>query len=151
MRDQRLTRARREADAEELCRGLVEPAFLEEIAAGLGLGGRCEHRRVELLGELVRLQQPLPLADVAARTGVSPLLVSELDAGLVGQPLDRLGERDAFDLAQELDGIAADPAPEAVVVALRGPDVERRRLLVVERAQALEDPPPAGLSVTYCR
>ncbi len=43
-----------------------------------------------------------------------------------------------FDLLQERVDVAALAAAEAVEVAVVGPDVEGRRLLVVERAQTLQ-------------
>ena len=51
---------------------------------------------------------------------------------------DGLDEADVFDLLDEGVDVAALAAAEAVEVAVVGPHVERRRLLVVERAQALE-------------
>ena len=43
-----------------------------------------------------------------------------------------------LDLLDERVDVAALAAAEAVEVAVVGPDVKRRRLLVVERAQALQ-------------
>ena len=57
-----------------------------------------------------------------------------------GQALDGLDERQVLGVAHEADDVAGLAAPEAHVVAERGVDVERRRLLVVERAQPLERP-----------
>ena len=56
----------------------------------------------------------------------------------VGEHLDGLDEVDVFDLLQEGVDVTALAAAEAVEVAVVGPDVERRRLLVVERAQPLQ-------------
>src|SRR5205085_10631553 len=44
---------------------------------------------------------------------------------------------DLFVQLEELEHVAADAAPEAVKESLFGIDAERRRLLVVERAEAL--------------
>ena len=56
----------------------------------------------------------------------------------VGEQLDGLDEGDVLDLLQERVDVAALAAAEAVEVAVVGPHVERRGLLVVERAQALQ-------------
>ena len=60
------------------------------------------------------------------------------DVRPLGQPLHRLHEGQVLDLLQEGEDVAALAAAEAVVVAAGRADLERRRLLVVERAQALE-------------
>ena len=64
--------------------------------------------------------------------------VGDRVADPVGQPLDRLDEGDVLDLLHERVHVAALTAAEAVEVAVVGPDVKRRRLLVVERAQPLQ-------------
>src|SRR5262249_59146042 len=69
---------------------------------------------------------------------VAARLVPGLDAGGGREPLDRLGEREVVDLLHELDDVPAVRAGEAVPQATGGSDVEGRRLLVVEGAQALE-------------
>ena len=71
----------------------------------------------------------------------SSCLALELDPVAVGQRLDRVGERQPLLLLDELDHVAADPAAEAVVELLLRVDRERRRALVVERAQAREARP----------
>src|SRR5215207_10308280 len=71
----------------------------------------------------------------AARPG---LLVPQLDADLAGQPLDGFGERELVVLLDERDDVAPLAAAEAVPHAAKRGDVERRRLLVVERAQPLQ-------------
>jgi hypothetical protein len=55
----------------------------------------------------------------------------------IGQHLDGLDEGDVFDLLDERVHVTAFAAAEAVEVTVIGPHVKRRRLLVVERAQAL--------------
>ena len=65
----------------------------------------------------------------------SSLLALELDPVAVGQQLDRLGEPEPLLLLDELDHVAADPAAEAVVELLLRVDRERRRALLVERAE----------------
>ena len=56
----------------------------------------------------------------------------------VGEQFDGLDEADVLDLLDERVDVAALAAAEAVEVAVVGADVKRRRLLVVERAQALQ-------------
>src|SRR5690606_29023172 len=69
---------------------------------------------------------------------VAALLVLELDAGPLRQPLDGLAEGQVLDLLDERDHVAAFGAAEAVVHPAFGRDVEGGRLLVVERAPPLE-------------
>ena len=68
------------------------------------------------------------------------LLALQLDPVAVGEQLHRLGEAEPLLLLDELDHVAADPAAEAVVELLLRLDRERRRALLVERAEA----DPAG-------
>ena len=124
--------------AERLRGGAVEPARLEELDGRGRLGG-AQRGGVELGRLLVRLQQPRPRAAVALHRPAAAG-VGEPEPDPVGQPLDRLDEPDVLDLHHEVDHAAALAAAEAVEHAVRGPDVHRRRLLVVERAQALQRP-----------
>src|SRR6202012_260636 len=55
----------------------------------------------------------------------------------VGQQLDGLHKAHVFDLLHEGIHVAAFAAAEAVEVAVVGPYVKRRRLLVVKRAEPL--------------
>ena len=64
--------------------------------------------------------------------------VAQLDPDPVGQPLDRLGERQVVDLLHEGDDVAALAAAEAVEEPAGRGDLEARGLLVVEGAQALQ-------------
>src|SRR5439155_19549649 len=80
----------------------------------------------------VRLVQRIALArgpPLPRRLG----LVSQADAGLLGEPLDSLHEVQVLDLTEELDGVPARAAPEAEVQAFRRRDGERRTLVRVER------------------
>ena len=61
--------------------------------------------------------------------------VSQLDAGLVRQHLDSANEIQMLDFADECDGIATLAAAKTLVEAELGIHVERRGLLVVERAK----------------
>src|SRR5215467_3111454 len=66
------------------------------------------------------------------------LLVTQLETGARGQPLDGLREGQAVDFLHELDDVAALGAGEAVPQPAGRGHVERRGLLVVERAQPLQ-------------
>ena len=83
--------------------------------------------------------EPAPLLAPRLRPRVLSLAL-QLDPVAVGEQLDRLGEAEPLLLLDELDRVAADPAAEAVVELLLGVDRERRRALLVERAEA----DPAG-------
>src|SRR3954465_15343478 len=123
------------ADSEPRPGALVEPALQQEGAGRLRVGRR-ELFDVELRRRGVRLDELLPLAGLLAGGGPA-LLVGDLDAGLAGQYLDRLDERQVLPLLHERDEVAADAAAEALVEPVGRVDVERRRLLVVERAETL--------------
>ena len=132
---------RRVADAVGLRGRLVEAALGEELPAGHRLGGG------ELL-EVVGGRQPVRLDVAGALRGLparrrAALLVAQLHAVAAGQPLDGLDERQVLGAADEADDVAGLAAAEAHVVAEGRVDVERRRLLVVEGAQALQ-PAAAG-------
>jgi hypothetical protein len=128
--------ARRETDAERLGGRLVEAAIGEELAPGHRVGGG---ELLDVVGgrDLVRLDQPGTEVGVTAWDRGAALGVPQLDAVLVGEPLDGVGETEALDLLQEADHVAAFAAAEAEEdISSRG-DMEGRRLLVVEGAQAL--------------
>jgi hypothetical protein len=113
------------ADAEVDGGALVEAALGEEDPARVGLGAGGQLLRVPLGGDLVRLDQTDPLAALVG--GVVPaLLVAQGDAGLGGQALDRLREREVVDLHHERDGVAALLAAEAVEESLARADLEGR-------------------------
>jgi hypothetical protein len=126
------------ADAVGLRRRLVEPALGQELPPGHGLGA-AELLEVVLGGQPVRLDQPGALGGLAAGCRRA-LLVAQLDAVAAGQPLDGLLEVQVLGVAHEADDVAGLAAAEAHVVPERRVDVERRRLLVVEGAQALQAP-----------
>ena len=66
------------------------------------------------------------------------------DAGEIGQALQRLGKAQSLDRHDEVDGGPVRATAEAVIEALVLDHVERGRLLLVERAQALMLAAPAG-------
>ena len=116
--------------------GQVEAAVRQERPRRLrAFGGQL--RGVELGRGLVRGQQPGPGAPLGAGGGAA-LHHGEGDVGPFGQPLHGLHVGEVLDLLQEGEHVAALVAAEAVVVATAGADLERRGLLVVERAQPLE-------------
>jgi hypothetical protein len=76
-------------------------------------------------------------AALAARGRARVLVLGlEFDAEAIGERFERALEVQTLGLLDEVKGITGHLAPEAVVVLLVGPDVERRRSLVVKRAQA---------------
>ena len=83
----------------------------------------------------MNLQQRLALARVGL-VGLAARLRHGQPELLRQQP-DGLHEADPFVQLDELDDVAAHAAAEAVEEPLLAVDVERRRLLAVERAQAL--------------
>src|ERR1035437_10146701 len=116
--------------------GELETALGQERAGGFG-AGRTQLLGVELGGGPVRVDQPAPLALLLTRD-VATLLVTQVDAGPAGQPLDRLDEAEPVDLLHELDRVAALGAAEAVEKPARGGDVKRGCFLLVKRAEPLE-------------
>ncbi|CAM4263612.1 hypothetical protein COGO111638_05655 [Corynebacterium gottingense] len=115
----------------------VEAAVQQELAARLRLR-LLEALAVELMRRLVRGQEALAGAgfDVARARGSA--LVVDVVADRVRDRLDGLGERELLQLHEEVEDVAALAGGKAVVVAARGADVEARRLLVLERAEALQ-------------
>ncbi len=91
---------------------------------------------VELLGGGIRGDEAGAGAAVALDRRSAALVVESV-AHALGELLDGLDETDVFDLLQERVDVAALAAAEAMEVPVVGPHVERRRLLVVERAQTL--------------
>src|SRR5262249_40105695 len=106
----------------------------EEVLAGLRPRGRPERAR-EVLGRRIHERKDL-LALLAVGACVAPAL-RDGDAEAPGQRLDRLREREAVVEHHELEDVAVGAAAEAVEAAELGPDVERRRLFLVEGAEAL--------------
>ena len=130
--------ARRGEPAAEVRGGLgVEVALEQVLPGGRGLRG-LQRLGVERLRRGVGGDQPAAAAAVALHVGGRRAGVGDRVADAVGEHLDRLDEADVLDLLQERVDVAALAAAEAVEVPVVGPDVERRRLLVVERAQALQ-------------
>ena len=119
----------------------VEAALGEELAGRRGVG-RAELLDVEGRGGGVGRDQPGPLTDLrAVGAGGRPaavVLVVQLDVGPPGQQLDRLGEGQVVDLLDEGDDVAAHSATKTMIEISRRRHLERRRLLVVERAEPLQ-------------
>src|SRR5205814_2820496 len=118
-------------------RGLVEAALPQELPSHHRVG-RVERIGVELLGDLVRLDEASTLGTARAVRPSVALLAAQGDPDLVGEPLDGLAEAEPVDLHQEPEDVAALAAAEAVDESSGRVDVERRGLLVVERAQTLQ-------------
>ena len=115
----------------------VEVALDQVLPRRRGLVG-LQRLGVELLGRGVGGDQPAAAAPVALHVGRRRAGVGDGVADPVGEHLDGLDEADVLDLLQERVDVAALAAAEAVEVAVVGADVERRRLLVVERAEPLQ-------------
>src|SRR5256886_16180600 len=98
------------------CLRLPEVALVER-------GRRVEHR-----------VEALPVPALRVLLGRS-LLILERNVEPLREPLNRSDEVDALGLLDERDRVAAALAAEAVVGAFLGTDGERRRPLVVERAE----------------
>lgn len=116
-------------------RGGVEIALGEVGAGRLGFGF-AQPGHVELVRGRVGGDQPGAGAAVTLDRSAAALVV-DLVADLVGELLDGLDETDVLDFLDEGVDVTALTAAEAVEQAVVGPHVERRRFLVVERAQAL--------------
>ena len=114
---------------------LVEAALAQEVPGRRAPRG-AELLGVELRGEPVRLDQPVRWP--ALRDGAAP------PSSYRSAMLDRSASRSTVSAKtggrahHERDDVAADPAAEAVEEPRAGATLNDGRLLVVERAQALE-------------
>src|SRR5215469_10803572 len=138
MPGQRLPFSRRVAHPESPGIGELEATRRQEVAPCQGCRG-TQLFGIERGRCLVCLDQPSALRLLLTRD-MAALLVPQLDPGPVRQSLQRLGEAEVVDLLDELDDVAALVAGEAVPEPPGRRDIERRRLLVMERAQALQRP-----------
>jgi hypothetical protein len=124
-----------------------QPAPREVRARLLGLGRVPQDALVVGRRAVEQLVEP-PLAFAALGVARVLLLELELDPVPVGEQLDRRLEVDALGLHDEVDRRAALVAAEAEEDLLGGVDAERRRPLVVERAERHEarrtGPPDLG-------
>ena len=113
------------------------PAGREVLARRLGVGALAAHELgvVELGGLLADRLQALPLA---ARRRAAAGLLGQLDMRPVRELADGLGEREVLRLHDEAERVAAGAAAETVPQLGGGVDLERGRLLVVQRAAAPE-------------
>ena len=122
---------RRVADAPVLRDSAVKCAAFQVLARDFALlrlkeaaaveRGKLGHKRVEAL----------------TQASIRVFCLLDFDAALLSELLDGFDEGEPFLLLDELYGVARLAAAETVVEALCGVDVERRRLLVVERAARL--------------
>src|SRR5439155_17449026 len=103
-----------------------------QVLAGAGAGWRPELRLIGIGGGGERLQERLlALRPLAILRG----LLRHRNSGFARQPLDRLDEIEIVGAHQKADRIAMRAAAEAMEKPLILDDVERWRLLVVERAK----------------
>ena len=117
----------------EGARGLApDPASLEIGAGALRLRPVPEPRLEAARGPLHEREEPVAGAGLRRR-----LAARQGDARPVGQEAHRLGEVETIVAAQELEGIAAGVAAEAVEEVQLRVDREGGRLLLVEGAEAL--------------
>ena len=116
---------------------LCESPLGEEVAGGLRLG-RAEGTTEELVRHLVRLEQTTTAPRLRLVRAGAAVLVVQLHPHPGRQSLHGLHERGVFKFHEEADDVPVRAASEAVIGAHAGAHVERRRPLVVERAQPLE-------------
>ena len=136
----------READPELAQHVLLEPALGQVRASRGRLAGLPQDPHVVGGGALEQREQPLarlPALGLARILG----LALELDVRALGEPLERRAEVEPLRLHGEREHVAARAAAEAVVELLDGIDAERRRPLLVERAQAGQPPLAGGLEL----
>src|SRR5262249_46207698 len=126
---------RREPEAELAARVVRERARRQVLARRSAVLALPQAPLVVRGRALQQVAQPVLPAPPRIFAGPR-LLVLERHAEPVGEELDRADEVEPLRLADERDRVAALVAPEAVVRAARGRDVERRRPLLVERAEA---------------
>ncbi len=119
---------------------LARQPALFEVAARFGTGTGHQRRLEKVRRHLDDAIQPLAL--VLARLIARPEL-GHRHAGFVGQALDGLGKRQAVGLHHETEDVAVLAGGEAMIKALLVVDREGRRLLHLERRQALELAPGA--------
>ena len=112
--------------------GLVgEAAAVQVVERRLAVAALGQDAVIEGDRGVEHVAQPLPAGVLARR----PL--ADLDARPPGQPAQRLGEVDRVALHHEVEDVPSPAAAEALPRLARGRDGEGRRLLAVERAQAL--------------
>ena len=133
---QRIPPRRRKAAAEATGGVGIEIPLGQVFPRGLRLRrfqrGRVERQRLGIGGGQPAATAPITL-HVAGRPGVADRVPDP-----VGEQFDGLDEADVFDLLDEGIHVAALAAAEAVKVAVVGPHVKRRRLLVVKWTDALQ-------------
>ena len=114
----------------------VEVSLGEVVASRLGIGF-AQTSGVELLSRRVCCDQACAGAAIALN-GRSAALVRNRVAESIRQLLDGLYEADVIHLLQERVHVTTLTAAEAVVEAVVGSHMERRRLLVVKGTQTFD-------------
>jgi hypothetical protein len=134
--EQRVVGAGRVAHAELAQGRLLEAPAGQVLARGRRLGRVPQVAHVERRGALEQLVQALARLAALGRRGV---LLDDLQAHAVavGDVLHRALEVESLGELHEAERVTALAAPEAVEELLRRVDPERRRALVVERAEPL--------------
>ena len=127
----RLPATRRPAELVALDRLVAEATAAQVVKGGLARWMPGQDRVVEADRAVEDVAQPTLPGVVAA----GPLV--ELDPRARGQDLERLGEADAVALHDEAEDVAAQATAEALPALASRRDIERRRLLTVERAESL--------------
>ncbi len=122
---------RREAELEGALRGGVDAA-IGEVAPRARAGGLVEVALEKVGGERQHFVQAR--AGFFARDRLR-VLARHVEAGFAREFFDRLGKRQSLDLDQKGEDVAALARGEVVVELFLIVDVERRRLLGVERRQ----------------
>src|SRR5690606_38497985 len=130
---QRLPVVGRIADAEPLD-GILTDLALLQVAQCMLARGLAQHS----LEEVCRERDGLVQLAVGILLLARPFPARDLHANAVRDLAHRVGEREPLVLHEETENVARLAAAEALEEALRWDHVERRRLLVMERAERTE-------------
>ena len=133
---ERIPRTGRIADSEVTTGRFIKASLAKETTSFVGFWGR-ELRLVELLGNAVRVKEPLTATGfLAAKGSAARGLVTQSNPGFEGERFHGLGEGKRINFLDETDDVPTFAAAKAMPKTLGGADVERGRAFVVERAQS---------------
>ena len=112
-----------------------------DCAAGKVLARACCLRRLQRLlkvlrGSLMHVDQLATQTGLRRLLGRTPLALRQRDARFLSDRAHRFRKADVFQLLHKGEDIALLVAAETIEVVVLSIDAERRRLLLVERAQA---------------